>query len=77
MGTNMMKKQTATKLKARLALAAFIVVAIATITLTSVGLFGYATLTAGVHTDSNQASAQSAPFGLNSLSSNVTTSTEN
>jgi hypothetical protein len=73
----MTKKPTTAKLKAHLAMAAFMVMAIATITLTAVGVFGYATLVAGVHTDGAQASAQSASFNVGSLSSSTTTSPEN
>jgi len=62
----MTKKLSAAKLKAHLAMAAFVVVAIITATLTSAGIFEYTTLNIDVQTNTNQVSVQ--PASLSSTS---------
>ncbi len=57
MSKTLIHKKTATKLKAHLAMAAFVVVTAAALTLTAVGLFDYATLDAGVQGDTIQANS--------------------
>ena len=68
----MLKKLTPAKIKSHLAMLAFLVVAAAALTLTSVGVFNYVTLNAGVQTQSGTATPPTAPFGVASASPNVT-----
>ena len=60
----MMKKYTKAKLKAFMAMAAFVVVGIVTISSTTIGMLGYANQVAGNQTSSKTATIQQAPFGV-------------
>ena len=64
MTKNITHKMTSAKLKAHLALTAFVAVAVLTLTLTVVGIFAYATLNLGVQPDSGQANVQVAPASV-------------
>ena len=64
MTKNITHKMTSIKLKAHLAMTAFVAVAVLTITLTVVGVFAYATLNIGVQPDSGQANVLVAPASV-------------
>lgn len=64
MTKNITHKMTSAKLKAHLALTAFVAVAVLTITLTVVGIFAYATLNVGVQPDGGPANVLVAPASV-------------
>ena len=66
-----MHKITINKLKAHLAMAAFVVVALAATGLTAVGAFEYLALNPGLPAQISHVAAQTAPFGAVSLASNL------
>jgi hypothetical protein len=73
----MTERLTVAKLKAHLALVAFVLVAMMAITLTSAGIFSYVALNMGLEPDTRQASVQQAPFQTASPSSPLATSEGN
>lgn len=64
MTKNIARKMTSAKLKAHLAMTAFVAVAVLTITLTVAGVFAYATLNIGVQPDGAQANVLTAPASV-------------
>ena len=66
-----MHKMTMNKLKAQLAMAAFVVVALAATGLTAAGAFEYLALNLGLPAQISHVAAQSAPIGVVSLASNL------
>jgi hypothetical protein len=62
-----MRKNTLNKLKARLAMAAFVIVAFAAAGLTAAGTANYVALNLGLGTQLNQMTLQSASSGMASL----------
>jgi hypothetical protein len=67
------KKASAAKLKAHLALAGFVAVAVIALTLTMVGLFGYATLDLNVQPDGVQSQALAAPASMTTQTASLGT----
>lgn len=61
---NSSKKADAARFKAHLALTGFVAVAVIALTLTGVGIFGYATLDLTVQPDGGQAKALVAPASI-------------
>lgn len=64
-----MKKLTSAKLKAHLAMAAFVLVATAMMVMTTVGVLSYMTTPLGVPVNAQEANAVGAPFGAAAASS--------
>jgi hypothetical protein len=68
----MMKKYTKARLQARIAMAAFAVVGIVTVSSTTIGVLGYVTQVAGNQTSSQTAAIQPTPFGVATIASGPT-----